>query len=152
MSQKSEMGEKSHLEHGSIGLADEKRLSAHAQINTQARTAIDLEHELTVLQALKVYPKAIFWSLAVSMCVVMEGYDTILIGNFFAYPTFKEKYGTFFGPPINGYQLSASYSTAVRIDAATISDPAAMTRRITMNLLKVQVTNIYRRGREILLR
>ncbi|KAI1853769.1 hypothetical protein JX265_003897 [Neoarthrinium moseri] len=51
------------------------------------------EHALTPRQAIKAYPMAIFWTLAVSMTVIMEGYDTILIGNFFAYPTFAEKYG-----------------------------------------------------------
>lgn len=34
---------------------------------------------------------AIFWCLAVSMCIIMEGYDTILIGNFFAFPQFQRK-------------------------------------------------------------
>jgi hypothetical protein len=38
------------------------------------------EADLTPLQAIKAYPMAIFWSLMVSMCVIMEGYDTILIG------------------------------------------------------------------------
>lgn len=49
------------------------------------------ENELTPMQAIKAYPAAIFWALMVSMCVVMVGYDTILIGNFFAYPTFQKK-------------------------------------------------------------
>lgn len=32
-----------------------------------------LEHNLTPLQAIKAYPMAIFWCLAVSMTVIMEG-------------------------------------------------------------------------------
>jgi SP family general alpha glucoside:H+ symporter-like MFS transporter len=36
---------------------------------------------------------AIFWTVMMSMSVIMEGYDTNLIGNFFAFPTFAEKYG-----------------------------------------------------------
>jgi hypothetical protein len=34
---------------------------------------------------------AIFWSLAVSMCVIMEGFDSILVPNFYAFPTFQRK-------------------------------------------------------------
>ncbi|EPE09124.1 msf superfamily transporter [Ophiostoma piceae UAMH 11346] len=55
----------------------------------------DSEPPLTVRQAVKTYRKAIFWCLVTSACVIMEGYDMILIGNFFAYPTFAKKYGQF---------------------------------------------------------
>lgn len=34
------------------------------------------EHELTFWQALRLYPKGIFWSLAMSTVIIMEGYDT----------------------------------------------------------------------------
>jgi SP family general alpha glucoside:H+ symporter-like MFS transporter len=40
------------------------------------------DHNLSPWQAVKAYPMAIFWSLVVSCCVIMEGYDTILIGKF----------------------------------------------------------------------
>ena len=49
------------------------------------------EHNLTVREAIKAYPMAIFWSLAVSMCVIMEGFDSILVPNFYAFPTFQRK-------------------------------------------------------------
>lgn len=66
------------------------------------------EPALTVRQAIKVYRKAIFWCLITSACVIMEGYDMILIGNFFAYPTFAKKYGQFVDG--NGqHQLSATW-------------------------------------------
>lgn len=41
--------------------------------------------ELTVMEAIRAYKKAIFWSLIISTCVIMEGYDTNLLGNFYAY-------------------------------------------------------------------
>ncbi|KAK9385696.1 hypothetical protein V1515DRAFT_617026 [Lipomyces mesembrius] len=71
-----------------------------------AKTAAEVEQHLPPLQAVKAYPMAIFWSLVVSMGVIMESYDTSLIGNFFAYPSFVQKYGTFF--PGVGYQLTAA--------------------------------------------
>jgi hypothetical protein len=42
-------------------------------IITLAKDASEFEHQLTALQAIRAYPMAIFWSLMVSMCVVMEG-------------------------------------------------------------------------------
>lgn len=74
--------------------------------------APELEPYLSPLQAIKAYPMAIFWAVFVSMCVIMEGYDTILIGNFYAYPTFQKKYGTYF-PEINGYQLTAGWQAGL---------------------------------------
>ena len=41
-----------------------------------------------------------------------EGYDLILIGNFFAYPAFAQKYGEFV-PSTNNYQLKASWQVAL---------------------------------------
>jgi len=50
------------------------------------------------------------------MCVVMEGYDVSLIGNFFAYPAFARKYGTYY-PLLNegagGYQLTAAWQAGI---------------------------------------
>jgi SP family general alpha glucoside:H+ symporter-like MFS transporter len=44
------------------------------------------------------------------------GYDTILIGNFYAYPSFAKKYGTYF-PLLNegtgGYQLTAAWQSGI---------------------------------------
>jgi hypothetical protein len=44
----------------------------------RAKEAIAAEHKLSAGEAVRAYPMAIFWSLMVSMCVIMEGYDTIL--------------------------------------------------------------------------
>lgn len=54
------------------------RLSVVAQ-----QAALD-EKSMTIRQALKVYRKAVMWSLIISVCVIMEGYDTNLLGNFYA--------------------------------------------------------------------
>jgi len=39
-------------------------------------------------------------------------YDTILMGNFFAYPTFKQKFGTYFGEE-KGWQVSGAWQTGL---------------------------------------
>jgi SP family general alpha glucoside:H+ symporter-like MFS transporter len=51
------------------------------ELTNAAREGARRQEHLTVRECLKFYPKAIAWSLLVSTCVIMEGYDTILIGN-----------------------------------------------------------------------
>ncbi|KAJ4507564.1 hypothetical protein HRR83_004144 [Exophiala dermatitidis] len=77
---------------------------------------LDDENKLTVRESIRAYPMAIFWCLAVSMCVIMEGYDAILVSNLFAFPSFQRKYGTFVGvteQTQSGYQLSPAWMAAV---------------------------------------
>lgn len=51
---------------------------ANDAFNLEVHQAVTSQHSLSVAEAVKAYPMAIFWSLMVAMCVVMEGYDTIL--------------------------------------------------------------------------
>jgi hypothetical protein len=37
---------------------------------------------MTLLEGIRLYPKAVFWSIVISTCIVMEGYDVSLVGNF----------------------------------------------------------------------
>lgn len=50
------------------------------------------------------------------MTVVMEGYDTILLGNLWAYPTFQQKYGEYVGVSSqtrSGYQLTPAWQAGL---------------------------------------
>jgi hypothetical protein len=64
-------------------------------LNEDARLATQAEHDLGLWKGINTYRKAVFWSVVISFRIVMEGYDTTLISSFFAYPAFKQKYGTF---------------------------------------------------------
>jgi hypothetical protein len=77
-----------------------------------AKHAADEEHAQSLWQAIKANKNAVGWSVLVSMSVVMEGYDTILIGNFFGYPEFQKKYGHDYGGT-TGYQISAPWQTGL---------------------------------------
>lgn len=79
-----------------------------------AKNASDEEHSQTLFQALKSNRKAVFWSMLISMSIVMEGYDTILMGNFFAYPEFAKKFGTDYGGTV-GYQVSAPWQSGLNM-------------------------------------
>ncbi|RDW82171.1 hypothetical protein BP6252_03283 [Coleophoma cylindrospora] len=75
-------------------------------LDEYAQDGVKNEHDMTPLEAIKTHPMAVFWCLMVSMCVVMEGYDTILIGNFYAYPAFARNYGVYV-PTTKNYQITA---------------------------------------------
>ena len=76
-----------------------------------ARAANDEEHTTTVMAALKIHWKAVMWSLIVSMSIIMEGYDTSLITNFFAYPAFKDQFGQQY--PDGRHEVAGKWQSAL---------------------------------------
>ncbi|KAI1487629.1 general substrate transporter [Biscogniauxia mediterranea] len=65
-----------------------------AALVSGAKHASDAEQHMTLLRALKLYPKAIGWSVLLSSTLIMEGYDLALLGSLYASPVFNRKYGT----------------------------------------------------------
>lgn len=83
-----------------------------------ARQASDEEHAQTLWQAISANRKAVIWSMLISMTIIMEGYDTILMGNFFGYPEFQKMYGQDYGGD-TGYQVSGPWQTGLNM-ASTV--------------------------------
>ncbi|KAJ9625192.1 hypothetical protein H2204_010579 [Knufia peltigerae] len=89
------------------------------RLSVDARAAAKAEHTMTFLRGCRLYPKAIMWSVLLSMTIVMEGYDGALINSFYAFPVFRRSYGT----PINrnadtpdaklDYQISPAWQTGL---------------------------------------
>lgn len=52
-----------------------------------ARAATDKEHRMTLWQGIKLYPKAVGWSMLISLCIAMEGFDLCLLNTFCEKPT-----------------------------------------------------------------
>ncbi len=63
------------------------------------------------LPALKRYPKAVAWSAFLSLAIIMEGFDTALLTNLFAYPLFKKKFGQL--QPDGTYELTAAWQAGL---------------------------------------
>ncbi|KAL9625689.1 MAG: hypothetical protein Q9160_000007 [Pyrenula sp. 1 TL-2023] len=76
-----------------------------------AKTATEKEHAMTLLQGIKLYPKAVAWSILISTCIAMEGYDVCLINNFYAFPEFQKKYGKQL--PDGTYQIPAPWQAGL---------------------------------------
>ena len=86
-----------------------------AELSTDARAGADSERKMSFREGVRLYPKAMFFSFGLSLAVIMEGYDTWLLGNFFGMEAFAKKYG---GPAgivdgVQTYQISATWQTAI---------------------------------------
>ncbi|KAK8039377.1 MFS transporter- SP family- general alpha glucoside:H+ symporter [Apiospora rasikravindrae] len=96
----------------------------------EADAANERERDMKLSTAFKIYPKAIGWSAVLSSCLVMEGYDTSIVGSLinkmtwcmlltlhnswedFAYPVFKNKFGE---PAPNGDMvISAAWQNGIQ--------------------------------------
>lgn len=74
--------------------------------------AID-EKNLSLLQACRLFPKAIIWSVILSLTLIMEGYSTILIPSMFALEPFKRQFGSLQDSTTTpSYEIPASWQSA----------------------------------------
>lgn len=81
-------------------------------LQDEAREATDEEHQMGFRTAMARYPKAVFWSVVVSLVVIMDGYDTALIGSLFGFPAFQRRFGADIGTTGN-YQVAAKWQEAL---------------------------------------
>ncbi|GFZ44894.1 hypothetical protein JCM24511_02620 [Saitozyma sp. JCM 24511] len=98
---------------GQVGLTQ-------AQIDADIDVDLDLVHvgyqvvarqkEESFAQVWKQHWRGGVWSLAISMALWMEGYDTNVINSFFALPAFEERFGTL----VNGkWSVPAKHQTGL---------------------------------------
>lgn len=108
-----------HDKEGTVKVDDEfVEVYEHGgELDAAAQHATDLEHKMPLMEAFRRYPWATFWAIAMSFTIVMEGYDTFLLGNFLAYPQFNEKYGQYY-PERNKKLVSASWQAAIAVAAS----------------------------------
>lgn len=87
-----------------VSVEHTERLPDAAEANSQ-------EHELTFWQGMKLYPKAVFWSLAMSTVIIMEGFDNKLLPTLYALPVFREDFGHM--NTHNKYEVSAPWQSGL---------------------------------------
>lgn len=66
---------------------------------------------MTLREAIRLYPKAIGWSIFLSSAIAMEAFDIVLIASFFAYPAFKTKFGVL--QPNGTYLITAAWQAGL---------------------------------------
>lgn len=79
-----------------------------------ARRATESQKGETIRHAVRANWPAVLWSMLFSTALIMEGYDTALIGNFYALPAFASKYGEQIG--LTGtYTVTAAWQTGLSV-------------------------------------
>lgn len=82
------------------------------EMTTESEAQAKKQSEMGFWQALKTYPTAASWSVLLASTIIMEGYDTSLIGSFFAFEPFAKKYA---GQMIDGkYQVPTGWQTGLQ--------------------------------------
>lgn len=81
------------------------------EVIQNAQKATDNEHKMTLLQGIRLYPKAVGWSILISTCIAMEGYDVCLLSNFYGFPQFNKKYGEMLAD--GSYQVPARWQAGL---------------------------------------
>ncbi|SCU99272.1 LANO_0F01332g1_1 [Lachancea nothofagi CBS 11611] len=81
-------------------------------LSEDARRADGDEKHMSLLQAIRQYPKAALWSVVLSSALIMEGYDTTLLSSLFALPAFAQKFGNW-NPVAQVYEVPAKWQTAL---------------------------------------
>lgn len=78
---------------------------------SDAANAHEQDKQLHVWDALKKHKKAVFWSMALSTSLVMEGYDLVIINSFYGQEQFQRKYGTLTAD--GKYAITAPWQTGL---------------------------------------
>lgn len=98
-------------EYGYSSTAGPASDSSMTKVIQNAKAATEKEQSMTLMQGIRLYPKAVLWSVLISTCIAMEGYDISLVNNFYAFPQFKRKYGERLGD--GTYEVSASWQAGL---------------------------------------
>ncbi|KAJ5732176.1 hypothetical protein N7493_003657 [Penicillium malachiteum] len=69
--------------------------------------ASQIEQSMTLCKALKLYAKAVFWSMIVSSTLILEGYALAIVNMMYASPAFNAKFGT--GPADGNWIISKAW-------------------------------------------
>ncbi|KAE8153283.1 general substrate transporter [Aspergillus avenaceus] len=75
------------------------------------KTAAKQEQSMTLWQAVRLYPKAVGWSVLLSSTLIMEGYDLALLGSMYASTAFNQKFGE--QAPSGKWTVPASWQSAL---------------------------------------
>lgn len=82
-----------------------------AALQAQAQANTDIEHDMSLRDAIRLYPKAVIFCIVLSMSIIMEGYQIGLVPSLFAQPAFQQKYGQ--ARSHGSHQLDSGYQVCL---------------------------------------
>ncbi|KAG6205604.1 hypothetical protein E4U50_004622 [Claviceps purpurea] len=99
-----------------MSLANPRRISVdcgnmNSNLAQEAAAATQVEHTMGLVKSFKLYKKACLWSIFLSTCLIMEGFDAVLLSGLFAYPPFQKKFGL--QQPDGSYELTAAWQSGL---------------------------------------
>ncbi|KAG5931944.1 hypothetical protein E4U60_005668 [Claviceps pazoutovae] len=99
-----------------MSLANPRRISVDcgnmdSNLAQEAAAATQAEHTMGLVKSFNLYKKACLWSIFFSTCLVMEGFDLVLLSTLFAYPPFQKKFGV--QQPDGSYELTAAWQSGL---------------------------------------
>ncbi|KAH7104070.1 sugar transporter family protein [Auriculariales sp. MPI-PUGE-AT-0066] len=92
---------------------------ANADFKSRAKFATEAEQSMTLWQGIRLYPKAVMWSILISTCIAMEGYQVCLLGSFYAIEAFNRRFGE--PLPDGSYQVTAAWQSGLS-NGATVGE------------------------------
>lgn len=87
-------------------------ISKFLDMSNNAKDNDQKEKSMSLMEGLRTFPKATMWSVILSSAIIMEGYDTYLIGAFYAFPSFQKRYGKYYADK-DEYQVPAKWQTVL---------------------------------------
>lgn len=101
----------------SIDAGVEDYINKFLDINEDAKQSESADKQMGLLEGIRTYKSAAFWSIILSTALVMEGYDTNLLGSMYAMPAFQKRYGHLVsgtaGQPDAQYQVAHKFQTSL---------------------------------------
>lgn len=94
------------------------------RVSDDAREGIAKERRMSFASGYRMYPRAIAWSVIVSLTICMIAFDKVLVSGFLASPVFRERFGRAVGLNENGdplFELSAQWQAAL-LNSATATE------------------------------
>lgn len=88
----------------------QRAIPGFRELARDTQNVTEAERDMTFVQGLRMYPKAIFWSVLLSCTLVMEGYDLSIVNGFFALPEFVERYGVAME---SGYEIKTAWQAGL---------------------------------------
>ncbi|KZP14566.1 maltose permease [Athelia psychrophila] len=99
--------------HSGAIVVDNAKLDVSAAVVHDAAKADHAEHDMSPREAFRIHKRAIFWSMALSGALIMDGYDLVIIGSFYGQPNFLKRFGTPAPGTVNGYIIPAEWQAAL---------------------------------------
>lgn len=100
----------------SVEFEVEDYISKFLDISNDAKQRECQEKNMSLKEGLTTFPKAAMWSIILSTAIIMEGYDTNLLGSLYAFPAFAKQYGQYFEDQ-DKYEIPAKWQTMLAMCA-----------------------------------